>query len=347
MATITARKRANGTTAYRALVRIKRCGNVVFKETRTFDRKVAAQSWAKRLELELEKPGAIDARQLSQVKLGELITRYIDEVGQINPLGRTKRFTLEKLANSSLADLPARELSPQHIINFCIDRKNQGAGPATVLQDVAFLRSVLNVVKPIWGLPLDASAIELAQPTLKKLNLVGKGHKRDRRPTPEEINQLNDHFKSRDQRSELPMLAIFNFAILTAMRQSEICGITWQDLDPNKKTVIIRDRKDPSNKQGNDQQVPLLGGAFDLAMQQKRVATRIFPYNARSVSAAFTRSCAKLKIFDLRFHDLRHEGASRLFELGYSIEQVALVTGHKDWNMLRRYTQLKPESLHR
>jgi hypothetical protein len=40
------------------------------------------------------------------------------------------------------------------------------------------------------------------------------------------------------------------------------------------------------------------------------------------------------------------EGTSRLFEAGFSIEQVALVTGHKDWKMLRRYTHLKPETLH-
>jgi site-specific recombinase XerD len=53
-----------------------------------------------------------------------------------------------------------------------------------------------------------------------------------------------------------------------------------------------------------------------------------------------------LKIIDLHFHDLRHEGTSRLFEAGFSIEQVALVTGHKDWKMLRRYTHLKPEGLH-
>lgn len=54
---------------------------------------------------------------------------------------------------------------------------------------------------------------------------------------------------------------------------------------------------------------------------------------------------AKLKTFgDLI--DLRHEGTSRLFEAGFAIEQVALVTGHKDWKMLRRYTHLKPESLH-
>jgi integrase len=63
---------------------------------------------------------------------------------------------------------------------------------------------------------------------------------------------------------------------------------------------------------------------------------RIFPYNGRSVGTAFRRQCRELKIEDLHFHDLRHEGTSRLFEAGFSIEQVALVTGHKDWKMLRR-----------
>ncbi|WP_411892141.1 tyrosine-type recombinase/integrase [Yoonia sp. SDW83-1] len=50
---------------------------------------------------------------------------------------------------------------------------------------------------------------------------------------------------------------------------------------------------------------------------------------------------------DLHFHDLRHEGTSRMFEAGFAIEQVSLVTGHKDWKMLRRYTHIRPETLHR
>jgi hypothetical protein len=58
-------------------------------------------------------------------------------------------------------------------------------------------------------------------------------------------------------------------------------------------------------------------------------------------------ACKELKIRDLRFHDLRHEATSRLFEAGLTIEQVALVTGHKDWKMLRQYTNLRPEALHR
>jgi integrase len=73
---------------------------------------------------------------------------------------------------------------------------------------------------------------------------------------------------------------------------------------------------------------------------------RIFPYNGRSVGTAFRRQYQELKILDLHFHDLRQEGTSRLFEAGFSIEHVALVTGHKDWKMLRRYTHLKPEGLH-
>ena len=73
---------------------------------------------------------------------------------------------------------------------------------------------------------------------------------------------------------------------------------------------------------------------------------RIFPYHHKSAGTAFTRACQDLAIKDLHFHDLRHEGTSRLFEAGFAIEQVALVTGHKDWKMLRRYTHLRPEHLH-
>ena len=53
----------------------------------------------------------------------------------------------------------------------------------------------------------------------------------------------------------------------------------------------------------------------------------------------------KLDMEDWRFHDLRHEATSRLFERGFNVMEVALVTGHQDLRMLKRYTHLKPESL--
>ena len=102
------------------------------------------------------------------------------------------------------------------------------------------------------------------------------------------------------------------------------------------------------------QRIPLLavsGYDADALIEEQRSFRsneddRIFHYSSKSASTAFTRACAELKIEDLHFHDLRHEGTSRLFEAGFAIQQVALVTGHKDWKMLRRYTHLKPETLH-
>ena len=155
MATIVRRKRKDGSIAYRAQVRIKRKGKIVYHESRTFDRRASAESWARRLEIELEKPGAIEARKLSGITVGELIARYIDEVDPIKPIGRTKRYVLELLVSSPLASVSAAELEPRHIIEHCRERNLSGAGPATVAHDIAYLRSVLGMAAPAWGLPVD------------------------------------------------------------------------------------------------------------------------------------------------------------------------------------------------
>lgn len=93
--------------------------------------------------------------------------------------------------------------------------------------------------------------------------------------------------------------------------------------------------------------VPLLGKSWDIVMKQPHIGDRIFPYNATSITAGFQRVRNSLGIKDLRYHDLRREGASRLFEMGYSIEEVAQVTGHRNLNTLWNvYTELYPEKLH-
>jgi len=146
----------------------------------------------------------------------------------------------------------------------------------------------------------------------------------------------------------VPMWDLIPFAIGTAMRLDEIINLKWADLNEVDRTIIIRDRKHPRAKKGNDQEVPLLGDTFDIVKRQPRneKEPRIFPVTEGTVSSIFPRACKELKIVDLRFHDLRHEGVSRLFERGYQIHQVALVSGHKDWKMLARYTQIRARDLH-
>ncbi|CDL79824.1 Phage integrase (fragment) [Xenorhabdus cabanillasii JM26] len=93
--------------------------------------------------------------------------------------------------------------------------------------------------------------------------------------------------------------------------------------------------------------VPLLGDAWEIVQRQPKKSELIFPYNPKSVSAGFQIVRNDLGIQDLRYHDLRREGASRLFEAGFSIEEVAQVTGHRSLNVLVQvYTELYPQSLH-
>jgi integrase len=65
------------------------------------------------------------------------------------------------------------------------------------------------------------------------------------------------------------------------------------------------------------------------------------PYSTDAISAAFARACKILGIEDLRFHDLRREGISRLFEVDRTIPQVAAVSGHRSWTSLKRYTHIR------
>ena len=72
----------------------------------------------------------------------------------------------------------------------------------------------------------------------------------------------------------------------------------------------------------------------------------MFPYRAGSISAAFTRAGKALGIVDLDFHDLRHRATADLFRMGLDIPRVALMTGHKTWAQLKRYTAITPGDVH-
>lgn len=82
-------------------------------------------------------------------------------------------------------------------------------------------------------------------------------------------------------------------------------------------------------------------------MQQPKISEKIFPHKIGTFSEGFRRTRDRLEIPDIRFHDMRREGASRLFEMGFSIEEVAQVTGHKNLKTLWTvYREIYPQTLH-
>jgi integrase len=347
MPTITARKRKDGTTAYRAEVRIMRDGKQAFKAVQTFDSKPQARAWAAALEAEWETRAMTPERPSHTV--ATVIRKYLERLDGLQSVGRTRRAVLAAAARSELGAKTAADVAAADLICYAEQRRAAGAGPATVLIDYSCLRTLFAEAKPLLGLALDDTAFRDARPLLVKLGLIALPARRKRRPLDVELDRLLAHFRKRSQHvaALLPMADIVEFAVYTCLRQGEICRVTWADLDETRRTLIVRNRKAPQGKEGNDQEIPLLGPALAVALRQPRDSARIFPYDPRSVSAAFTRVCAALGIEDLHFHDLRREGASRLLEMGYTIPEVATVTGHRDLNILWRvYSQITPEHLH-
>jgi len=95
MATIRARKLADGAVSYTAQIRIKRNGVQVYQESQSFARKQAAQAWVRKREAELDQPGAIERANRQGATVKEMIDRYLIEMEKVRPLGKTKLGTLQ------------------------------------------------------------------------------------------------------------------------------------------------------------------------------------------------------------------------------------------------------------
>lgn len=278
--------------------------------------------------------------------VGDLIEKYVETFTKVP--GKTKEATLAMLKRE-IGRVKLGSLNAVVLRDFIDRRKDAGAGGVTIAGDLSFLSAVLKWGKHARHLDLPERLALEARASLSHRGMNTRSQERDREPADDELSRLYALWDN-NPRQTIPMSMLCKFALATGMRQGEICRLEIDDLDRANKTIIIRDRKDPKNKQGNDQTVPLLEQAWAIVapLIADRESGFLFPYDERSVSAAFTRGCKAVdpKIIDLHFHDLRHRATASFFRMGLDIPQVSILTGHKTWGMLRRYTKITANDVH-
>lgn len=339
IATILTRKRKNGSLAFQAQIVIKRNGVIAHREQQTFDKKQAAFAWAEKRESELNKPGGVERANADDPTLADVIDVYIRDIGEAK-LGKTKAQVLATTKGYPIAKMRCSAIGSADISSFAQSLKVQ---PQTRLNYLSHLSSIFTVARPAWGFPLDRQAMRDALIACKKLGITGKSRERDRRPTLAELDTLMTKFglKAAFRPGMVPMQKVVAFAIFSTRRQEEITRIEWRDLDKVGKRVLVRDMKNPGDKIGNNVWCDLPAEALAIVQTMPRTEARIFPYTTDALSANFTRACKEGGIEDLHFHDLRHEGVSRLLEMGYTIPRAAGVSGHRSWSSLKRYSHLR------
>jgi integrase len=311
----------------------------------TFDTKREAKEWAGQIEAQAKHIASSGFAPIPKgATVADLIDKYQETVTKA--CGKTKTATLAMLKRE-LGKVKLTNLNAIVLRDFIDRRQEDGAGGVTIAADLSFFSAVLKWARHARQLDINERLALEARASLSHRGLTTRSQERDREPTDAELTRLYDHWDE-NPLQRIPMTMLCKFALATGMRQAEICRLEIDDISRDAKTIIIRDRKDPRNKQGNDQTVPLLADAWAIVapLIADRETGFLFPYNEKSVSAAFTRACTKTGIIDLHFHDLRHRATAQFFRMGLDIPRVALMTGHKTWAMLRRYTAIKPSDIH-
>ena len=327
---------------YRARVRV---GGQYRGES--FSTKAAAKRWAAKIEGQLVDSSAGIKCKVAGMTVGNLVAAYRDEVAELPgaKTGRTKLASL-KMLETRLADLRLERIDAG-LDQFITRRQKEGAGGVTIAADLSFLSTVLRWASVVKNVAVDELAARRARSALTVRGMDTRSHQRDRMPSGDELQALYGHWAAM-KRQKIPMERITKFALATGMRLGEICRIQIDDINWDARSVMIRERKDPKHKDRNDQVVPLVGESIDLAREQAggRKSGRLFPYDSKSVGTSFVRATKELGFPGLRFHDMRHAATTEFFRMGLPIHLVAIITGHKSWENLRRYTELTAKDVH-
>jgi len=315
----------------RWFAQIRRMGHP--KLYRTFDTKREAVRWAREQEARMDgRMGVPDVRPLMGTTLRSILTRYLAEVTTKKRSEETERLRLGKLMRQPMCDLPVEKLTVEVLAAYR-DSRLALAKPGTVRREMSLIHHALEVARSEWGLGLSANPVSLVrQPVLKNA--------RDRRLEPGDAERLKRALSDCRNRLLEPAVCL---AIETGLRRAELLALEWRYINTEQRTAYI-----PWSKTGRSRTIPLTDAALKILDTLDRGPTgRVFPMTANALRLAWERLRERAGLRDLRFHDLRHEALSRFAELGLNMPELALISGHRDFRMLQRYTHLRPTDLAR
>lgn len=335
---MTVRKRGK---SWQAQVRIKEAGKLVYSESATRDTKAAATLWKLQAMEEIKQRGW-RSRKVSTTTVRDLLERYAQERGKIKKLSRGFEHSMSNVAYGPLGEVLLTELTSAAIVEWAMTRHQAGNAPATVMHHLATLSAAIRAAKGMFDLDAPAEPIKLAIDQLKRLRVAAPSKRMDNRVTDADLEQIMPHLDVPAR--VIPMREIVNLAVEFPRRREELLTLERQYLAEDGSTIKLIDTKHPSKYR--EEVVPVPPKALEMLRALPAADSPFYlPYKPESVSAAWQRAVRRAGLPHLRFHDLRHEGISRLFEQGLTIEEVAMISGHTSWTTLKRYTHLRPQQV--
>ncbi|RQY67305.1 site-specific integrase [Burkholderia stagnalis] len=302
-------------------------------QSRTFLTRADAQRWIAETEAAMSRACFVDTATARSLLLSDALHRYEREVTPTKRSHESEAIRLRALARDSLASYSLANLTPAVLAQWR-DRRLSTVSGSTVNRELNLLHHVLEVARKDWA---------VAMPTYPVADV------RRPRSNPGRTRRLSIAEQSlllyECKRARSWWLApIVELALHTGMRQSEVRTLDWRSIDLERRIVIL---EAAATKTMTMRGVPLSSRCIAvLGSLPGDRSGPVFPGVTRNAAKlAFDRARKRAGLTDFRFHDLRHEATTRLFELGLSATEVQSVTGHRTTAMLARYTHLQAADL--
>ncbi len=301
---------------------------------RSFHLKSDAEQWARHMETKADRGELLTSfRVLDTYKLSDILTRYRSEITPKKRGALYEGYVIDAFLRLPMAKLTLAQITTAHFSAYR-EKRLKEVSPATINRQLGVIRHAFDTAMREWDIPMRENPVA-------KLRRYRVNNARTRRLEEGEYTAIEIAIGKCRNKLMLPFVKL---AIETAMRRSELLGLEWKHIDFGARTLLI-----PLTKNGHSRTIPLTIEAVNIlrAIQEMKLdkCCIFHGLTANAVHLAWDRIVKRAGIDDLRFHDLRHESISRFFERGLSVPEVALISGHRDFRMLFRYTHLKAEDV--
>jgi integrase len=311
-------------------VQIRRYG--VKPTTKTFPTRDKAKIWARLIESEIDRGIYISRHEAEHITFSELVTRYQKEVTPTKK-SASREISRLKCLEKFFGEVALARINSEMVARFRDERLSLDLSGATVTKDLNTLSHIIDTAIKEWG-------FYVPQNPVKNIRKPRINNSRSRRLSNEEeiilLAKCREH--------SLMMESVVIFAIETAMRLGEIINLKWNDINIVHRIAVIHETKN-----GEMRKIPLSNTSINaLKSLTKRLGSDKIFWKWTSVSSfqsSWQRVVLKSGIENFRFHDLRHEATSRLFEMNLNVMEVSTITGHKTLQMLKRYTHLSIDKI--
>ncbi|WET09421.1 site-specific integrase [Pseudomonas sp. D3] len=159
---------------------------------------------------------------------------------------------------------------------------------------------------------------------------------RHREPLPSLLQlPFTDHLK--------PMVLV---SLNTGMRRGELFDLKWSAVNFDTKTITVAGA---TTKTSDTRHIPMNKETIDVLEAWKKQVSKspyVFPGQGggrfEDVKSAWLKLLERAQIDGFRWHDMRHDFASRLVMAGVPLNTVRDLLGHADIKMTLRYAHLAP-----